>query len=81
MASTFAVTRNHLIFGLCLPLAVLMGYLLAEPLESTSLTVLLMIGAVLLVPVLMRWYHPLLILSCNGGGKLRIYQGEGLKSR
>ena len=32
MASTFAVTRNHLIFGLCLPLAVLMGYVLAEPL-------------------------------------------------
>ena len=47
MASTFAVTRNHLIFGICLPLAVLMGYLLAEPLESTSLTVLLMIGAVI----------------------------------
>ena len=34
MASTFAVTRNHLVFGLCLPLAVLMGYLLAEPLEA-----------------------------------------------
>jgi len=65
MASTFAVTRNHLIFGLCLPLAVLMGYLLAEPLESTSLTVLLMIATVLIVPVLLRWYHPLLILSWN----------------
>lgn len=65
MASTFAVTRNHLIFGLCLPLAVLMGYLLAEPFESTSLTVLLMISAVLIVPALLRWYHPLLILSWN----------------
>jgi hypothetical protein len=65
MASTFAVTRNHLIFGLCLPLAVLMGYVLAEPLESTSLTVLLMIIAGLIVPVLLRWYHPLLIFSWN----------------
>ena len=65
MASTFAVTRNHLIFGLCLPLAVLMGYVLAEPFESTSLTVLLMIIAGLIVPVLLRWYHPLLIFSWN----------------
>lgn len=65
MASTFAVTRKHLIFGLCLPLAVLLGYLLAEPLESTSLTLLAIIAAVLIVPVLMRWYHPLLILSWN----------------
>ena len=37
MANTFAVSRNHLIFGLCLPLAMLLGYLLAEPLESSSL--------------------------------------------
>lgn len=63
MASTFAVTRNHLIFGLCLPLAVLMGYLLAEPFESTSLSVFLMVFGVLLVPIMMRWYHPMLIFS------------------
>lgn len=75
MASTFAVTRNHLIFGICLPLAVLMGYLLAEPFESTSLSVLLMIAAVLLVPVLMRWYHPLLILSWNLAAQLAFLPG------
>lgn len=63
MASTFAVTRNHLIFGLCLPLAVLLGYVLAEPFESTSMTVVLMVVAVFAVPVLMRWHHPLLVVS------------------
>ncbi len=63
MASTFAVTRNHLIFGLCLPLAVLLGYLLAEPFESTTLTIMVMVFAVLGIPILMRWYHPLLIFS------------------
>lgn len=63
MASTFAVTRNHLIFGLCLPLAVLLGYLLAEPFASTTVVVVVVLTAVLMVPVMMRWYHPLLILS------------------
>lgn len=76
MASTFAITRNHLIFGLCLPLAVLLGYLLAEPFESTSLTVFLMIAAVLMVPVLMRWYHPLLILSWNMVAQVALVPGS-----
>jgi hypothetical protein len=63
MASTLAVSRSHLIFGLCLPLAVLLGYLLAEPLESSSLAVVVMVLTVLCVPVLMRWHHPLLVVS------------------
>jgi hypothetical protein len=50
---------------LCLPLAILLGYLLAEPLDSISLVVFIMVLAVLAVPVLMRWHHPLLILSWN----------------
>ena len=65
MANTFAVSRNHLIFGLCLPLAVLLGYLLAEPLESGSLAVMVMMVSVLFVPLMIRWHHLLLILSWN----------------
>lgn len=63
MASTFAVTRNHLIFGLCLPLAVLLGYMLADIDDPASRLVILVALAILAVPVLMRWYHPLLVLS------------------
>ena len=65
MANTFVVSRNHLIFGLCLPLAVLLGYLLAEPMESSSLAVVVMVLSVLVVPVLMRWHHLLLVLCWN----------------
>lgn len=65
MASTFAVTRNHLIFGLCLPLAVLLGYMLADIDDPASRLVVVAALAVLAVPMLMRWHHPLLILSWN----------------
>lgn len=65
MASTFAVTRNHLIFGLCLPLAVLLGYTLADVQDPASRVVVLIAFAVLAIPLLMKWYHPLLILSWN----------------
>jgi O-antigen ligase len=63
MASTFAVTRNHLIFGLCLPLAILLGYLLADARDPASQLIILTIMGVLSVPIFMRWYHPLLVLS------------------
>jgi hypothetical protein len=65
MASTFAVTRNHLIFGLCLPLAVLLGYTLADVQDPASRIVILIALAVLSVPLLMKWYHPVLVLSWN----------------
>lgn len=65
MANTFAVSRNHLIFGLCLPIAVLLGYMLAEPLDSGSLVVLVMVVSVLFVPLVMKWHYPMLVLSWN----------------
>jgi len=65
MASTFAVSRNHLIFGLCLPLAILLGYMLAEAQDFTSIVVILIVLGILVTPVLLRWHHPLLILSWN----------------
>ncbi len=65
MANTFAVSRSHLIYGVCLPLAVLIGYLMAEPLESGSLAVVVLVISILSIPLLMRWHHPLLVFSCN----------------
>ena len=65
MANTVVVSRSHLIYGVCLPLAVLIGYLLADPLESGSVAVLVLVLTVLSIPVFMRWHHALLIFSCN----------------
>lgn len=65
MSNTYTLTRGHLIYGICLPLALLLGYLLADPLESSSLGIVVMVVSVLLTPLLMKWYHPLLIFTCN----------------
>ncbi len=65
MASSINVPRTHLIMGLCLPLAVLLGYFVAQPLDSVSIAVLFMVLALLCVPLFMKWHHPLLILSWN----------------
>ena len=63
MASTFAVSRSHLIYGLCLPLAVRLGYFLAEPLESGSIAIVVLVLSVISLALLMRWYLALFFLS------------------
>lgn len=67
MANTINIPKAHLIMALCLPLAVLLGYFVADPLESGSLAVLVLVLFVLAVPLLMKWHHPMLFLSWNCG--------------
>jgi len=63
--TTINIPKPHLIMGLCLPLAVLIGYLLAEPLESGSLAVVIFVFSVLAVPILLKWHHSLLVIFWN----------------
>ena len=65
MANTIPISRSQLIFAICLPLAVLIGYVLAEPMESPSVAVIFLVVAVLSVPLLMKWHHPMLVICWN----------------
>src|SRR6478609_34797 len=65
MANTINIPRTHLIMGLCLPMAVLLGYFLAQPMESGSIAVVVLVFSLLCFPLLMKWHHPLLVLSWN----------------
>ena len=65
MANTVALSRLQLLYGLCLPLAVLLGFFLADPLEMSALAVVGMVLAVLCSPLLIKCHHPLLIESWN----------------
>jgi len=65
MANTFVASRAHIIWGVCLPLAILVGYLLADPVDQGSLAVLVLLAAVLSVPLVLQWHHPLLIFTWN----------------
>lgn len=65
MANTFVVSRAQLVYALCLPLAVVLGYLLADPMDMGSIAVISAVLGLLIVPIFIRWYHPLLILGWN----------------
>jgi hypothetical protein len=58
--------RSLIIYGLCVPFALLLGYLLTNDIRSYStiygLTFVLM---ALLSPLLLKWHHAILVLSWN----------------
>lgn len=76
MNNAAAIIRSLIIYGLCLPLAVYLGYILAQPMNRTSLAVVVVVLALPLIPILMRWHHLLLILSWNMSMVLFFIQGS-----
>lgn len=65
MTSSFPIPRKFIVLGVVIPLAVLLGYLLAGPMTYNSLTIYAVVVGVLLFPLLLKWHHPLLIASLN----------------
>jgi hypothetical protein len=65
MANSFAVSRAQLIYALCLPLAVLMGYLLADPQDITSIVMVGLVLGAMSIPAFMKWYHPWMVFAVN----------------
>ena len=76
MANAINIPKSHLILGLSLPLAVLLGYFVAEPMELGSLAVVVFVLVVLAIPLLLKWYYPLLVLSWNGAMCLTFLPGQ-----
>ena len=65
MTTTFGLPRWLLLWALVLPLAVLIGYLIAVPLAFSSLILLGAISCVLLFPLFLRWHHAWVIFTWN----------------
>jgi len=65
MTNVVTIVRALIIYGLCLPLAIYLGYLLALPLDRISLIIITTVLLLPLLPVLLKWHHFLLIASWN----------------
>jgi hypothetical protein len=80
MTSASSLLRNLLVYTICLPLAVFLGYTIAQegnPLFNPA--TYFIIGLVLFVlalPLVLRWHHALLILTWNLGAMLFFVPGR-----
>ena len=57
--------RSILVYAICLPLAIILGYLLATPLTWTTFGAVGFVAFILVSPLLLRFHHPLLVLGWN----------------
>jgi hypothetical protein len=65
MTNSTTALRSLVTYGLILPVALVLGYLLATPLDLVSFSAVMLVLMLMLLPLLMRWHHPLLFLSWN----------------
>src|SRR5436190_10552344 len=65
MSDSFSSAKKLMIFGLLLPLAVLIGYLMATPDSFSTVGFLGLLICVLLCPLFLRWHHSMLVLVWN----------------
>ena len=76
MTNALTIIRSLIIYGLCLPLAIYLGYVVANPMDRMSFAVVVTVAALPLIPILLKWHHLLLVVSWNMSMVLFFVQGS-----
>ncbi len=58
-----AILRSLIIYGICVPLAIFVGYSLANPLDINTLGFYGVVAALLISPIFLRWHREMLVFS------------------
>jgi len=65
MNNTSALLRSLVIYSVCVPLAVMLGYLITTPLDAITIWVVSLVIFILALPLFLRWNHLWLIATWN----------------
>ena len=76
MTNAFSLFRSLIIYGICLPLAVFIGYLLATPTDPTTYGSVGLLLSLMTIPLFLRWHYPWLVLSWNMSAGLYFLPGK-----
>jgi hypothetical protein len=76
MSNAPAILRSLVIYAICVPLAVFVGYLLTDPLDYSTFAYAGIFGLVLVFPLLLRWHYALLVFSLNASIYLFFLKGN-----
>jgi hypothetical protein len=65
MSNDIAAIRSLIVYAICLPLAIILGFLITDPLDQTTDFVFGLVLFLLILPMVLRWYHGWLIAIWN----------------
>jgi hypothetical protein len=66
-SNTPAILRSLIIYAMCIPLAIWIGFMLANPFDRSTFSYAGIFALILAAPIMLRWHHLLLIVSWNLG--------------
>ncbi|EEF57251.1 O-antigen ligase family protein [Pedosphaera parvula] len=76
MSNAFLLFRSLVIYGICLPLAIFLGYLLATPMDLTTVVSVGIVLALLSIPLFLRWHYPWMLLFWNANAIIFFLPGK-----
>src|SRR5207249_6676755 len=76
MIEASSLLRTLLIYSLCVPLAVFLGFLVTSPMDYNTMITLGVVLFLLTLPLFLRWHHLWLIASLNLGAVLFFIPGR-----
>src|SRR5262245_1204910 len=76
MSNVSELFRSLFIYSICLPLAVLLGYLMANPFDLATFSIVGFVILLLLFPLLLKWHHAVLIATWNTSAVLFFLPGR-----
>ena len=68
MNNSTAILRALIIYAICVPLAIVVGYVAVSAVNAPNYSNFVVFGVLALIlsaPILLRWHHPLLVLCWN----------------
>jgi O-Antigen ligase len=66
-SNTPALIRMLIIYAVCIPLAIWIGFMVANPFDRSTFSYAGILLLILMLPLLLRWHHVLLIVTWNLG--------------
>ncbi len=76
MTGTSIIPPRLIILAVVLPLAALMGYLLATPDDFRTVGMVGLVAGLISIPLILKWQHPVLVFSWNAGITLSLLPGN-----
>jgi hypothetical protein len=76
MNNSPAILKSLVIYALCVPLAVIVGYMLTDPQDYSMYAYAGVLALVLFSPLLLRWHYPLLLFSVNTTAIIFFMKGQ-----
>jgi len=76
MTGNVAIPAKWIVWAVVLPLAFVLGFMLATPQDVGSWAVLLLVMGVLLLPVFLKWHYPLLVFFWNASMVIPFVPGQ-----